>query len=75
MLTKRLTGRAINPHLFRAMGATLLAEDAPDDVFAAADLLSHKHRATTERHYIRARNLKANQRVAGLVSKAKKRAG
>lgn len=73
-LTKRLTGRAINPHMFRAIGATALAEESPDDLFAAADLLTHKHPSTTERYYIRARNLGASRRVAGLVSEAKKRA-
>ena len=73
-LTKRLTGRAINPHLLRSMGATLLAEDAPDDAFAAADLLTHKHLSTTERHYIRARNLEASRRVNALISKVRKKA-
>ncbi|WP_186421359.1 site-specific integrase [Bosea sp. CS1GBMeth4] len=72
-LTARLTGRPINPHLFRSMGATLLAEDAPDDIFAAADLLTHKHRSTTERHYIRAKNLKASRRVGVLLDKARDR--
>lgn len=73
-LTKRLTGRAVNPHMFRAMGATVLAEESPDDLFAAADLLTHKHLSTTERYYIRARTLSASRRVEGLISEAKKRA-
>jgi hypothetical protein len=30
--TKRLFGRAINPHLFRDCVATFVAEDAPDQV-------------------------------------------
>ena len=69
-LTKCLTGQAINPHMFRSMGATLLAEDAPDAEFAAADLLTHKHPSTTKRHYIKARSLRASRRVAALVRKS-----
>lgn len=73
-LTERLTGRPINPHQFRAIGATNLAEDAPDDEYAAADLLSHRHRSTTERYYIRARSLRASQRIDALLTSPKQKA-
>lgn len=72
-LTERLAGRPINPHLFRAIGATYLAEDAPDDEYAAANLLSHRHRSTTERYYIRARSLRASRRVDALLTKSKQK--
>lgn len=67
-LTKRLTGSSINPHMFRAMGATLLADHGPEDLYAAADLLSHLHLSTTDRYYIRSRNLAASRRVDALLT-------
>ncbi|KRE16787.1 hypothetical protein ASE66_09240 [Bosea sp. Root483D1] len=72
--TKRLTGSSINPHMFRAMGATLLADDAPEDLYAAADLLSHLHMSTTDRYYIRSRNLAASRRVDALLTQIGKAA-
>lgn len=73
-LTERLTGQPINPHQFRAIGATYLAEDAPDDEYAAANLLSHRHRSTTERYYVRARSVRASQRIDALLTKPNKKA-
>lgn len=73
-LTERLTGSPINPHMFRTMGATLLADEAPEDLLAAADLLSHLHLSTTDRYYIRSRNLAASRRVDALLTRIGKAA-
>lgn len=73
-LTQRLTGRRINPHQFRAIAATYLAEDASDDEYAAASLLSHRHLSTTKRYYIRASTLRASRRVDALLNQPKKKA-
>lgn len=73
-LTERLTGRPMNPHQFRAIGATYLAEDAPDDEYAAANLLSHRHLSTTKRYYIRANTLRSSRRVDALLNQSKKKA-
>ncbi len=70
-LTQRLTGRSINPHQFRAIGASYLAEDAPDDEYAAANLLSHRHLSTTKRYYIRANTLRASRRVDAALNRPK----
>ncbi|MCU4179694.1 tyrosine-type recombinase/integrase [Bosea sp. BH3] len=73
-VTQRLTGRPINPHQFRAMGATHLAEDAPDDEYAAANLLLHRHLSTTKRYYIRANTLRASRRIDALLNPPRKKA-
>jgi integrase len=56
------------------MSATYLAEDAPDDEYAAANLLSHRHLSTTKRYYIRANTLRASRRVDALLNQSKKKA-
>lgn len=71
-LTQRLIGRRVNPHQFRAMGATQLAEHAPDDEYAAANLLSHRHLSTTKRYYIRASTLHASRRIDAVLNRTKR---
>lgn len=66
MVSERLLGVAINPHLLRDCAATSLSTDSPAAALSAAGLLGHRSFATTERHYIR-----ANQLDAGRVINAK----
>jgi len=63
LVTDRLLGVAINPHSFRACVATSLAERSSTDARLAAPLLGHRYFATTERHYIRARQLEATRSI------------
>lgn len=63
LVTGRLFGTAINPHLFRACAATTLAESAPEAVRLAAPLLGHRYFQTTERHYLKAGQLLASRRT------------
>ncbi len=65
--TERLLGVSINPHLFRDCAATSLALASTSDALAAAALLGHRDFATTERHYIRARQIDANRRITGVL--------
>jgi integrase len=62
-VTDHLLGVKINPHSFRACAATSLADRSPADARLAAPLLGHRYFATTERHYIRARQLEASRKV------------
>lgn len=61
--SKRLFGVAINPHAFRAIAATYLAETSVSDVYHASRLLGHRDLKTTEVHYIRASQLTASRKV------------
>ena len=63
LVTDRLLGVKINPHSFRACAATSLANRSSADARLAAPLLGHRYFATTERHYIRARQLEASRKV------------
>ncbi len=65
--TERLLGVAINPHQFRDCAATSLAMASTSDALAAAALLGHRDFATTERHYIQARQIDANRRVTRVL--------
>ena len=65
----RLFGTALNPHAFRSLAATLLAETSPEDARHARPLLGHRQAKTTEQHYIRASQLEAGRRVAEAVQK------
>ena len=70
-LTKRLFGRAINPHLLRDCAATTLAVEAPEIVKAARPLLGHRHAETTERYYIQADQLTASRRLNDILADLK----
>ena len=52
--TRAHFGWHVNCHLFRDCAATSLAEDNPEHVRIAADLLGHRSFATTRRYYIAA---------------------
>ncbi len=66
-LTKRLFGRAINPHLLRDCAATTLAIEAPEIVRAARPLLGHRYAGTTEKYYIQADQLTASRRINAIL--------
>jgi integrase/recombinase XerD len=50
LVSKRLLGVAINPHLLRDCAATSLSTVSPAAALSAAALLGHQSFATTERH-------------------------
>ena len=62
--SRRLFGTALNPHAFRSLAATLLAETSPEDALHARPLLGHRQPQTTEKHYVRASQLSAARKVA-----------
>jgi integrase len=65
--TQRLFGVDINPHTFRTIVATWLAEQSARDALFARPLLGHRSPATTERHYIRASKIEASRRVSDAI--------
>ena len=65
--TRERFGHHVNCHLFRDCAATSLAEDNPEHVRIAADLLGHRSFATTQRYYIAAGQRRALQRVQGTI--------
>ncbi len=66
--TQRLFGVDINPHSFRKIAATWLAEQSARDALFARPLLGHRNPATTERHYIRASQFEASRRVSDAIA-------
>ena len=66
--SQALFGVGINPHAFRTIGATFLAEHAIDAPTLAAALLGHGDLRTTEAHYIRASQLAAGRTVAAILA-------
>lgn len=61
--TKRLFGAPINPHTFRSIAATMLAEASPNDALRARPLLGHASLETTEAHYINACQIQASNKT------------
>lgn len=70
-LTRRLFGRALNPHLFRDCAASSLANESPEMARAAAALLGHRHLSTTERFYIQADRIAASRRLNRLLEEVR----
>ena len=66
--TQRLLGTSINPHLFRSCAATTLIEEAPEAARHVGPLLGHRDFRTTERHYVKARQIEASRRVNDMLS-------
>ena len=62
LLTKKLIGKRVNPHLFRDCVATCIAEHAPDEVKIIVAILGHSSLETGERHYNHAGMLIAHKR-------------
>jgi integrase len=50
--TRERFGQHVNVHLFRDCAATSLADEHPDHMKVAADLLGHRSFATTQKYYI-----------------------
>lgn len=71
--TRELFGVAINPHAFRSIAATFLAENSPEDALHARALLGHRQPETTERYYIRASQLEAGRKVSTALGAIRKR--
>ncbi len=65
--TRELFGVAINPHAFRTIAATFLAESSPTDALYARPLLGHRQQQTTERYYIRASQIDAARTVSAAL--------
>ena len=63
LVTKRLFGTPINPHLFRSCAATSLVHAAPEKARQAALLLGHRYFKTTEEHYVKACQIVASHKV------------
>ncbi len=63
-LSQELFDAPLCPHEFRSLAATALAESSPEDALYARPLLGHRRPETTEKHYIRASQLKASRQVA-----------
>ncbi len=62
--SRELFGEPINPHAFRSIAATFLAESSPEDALYARPLLGHRQPETTERYYIRASQIDAARTVS-----------
>ncbi len=62
--SRELFGEPINPHAFRSIAATFLAEASPEDALYARPLLGHRQPETTERYYIRASQIDAARTVS-----------
>jgi integrase len=60
-LSKKLLGVDINPHLFRDIAATDIAEFEPEGIFTAAAVLGHRNPKTTGDYYVRANRLGASR--------------
>ena len=71
LVTKRLLGVAMNPHLMRDCVATSLSTESPAMARAAAAILGHRSFATTERYYIRANQLEASRIMNTTLSSIK----
>jgi integrase len=68
LVSERLLGVAINPHLLRDCAATSLATVSPAAALSAAALLGHRSFATTERYYIRANQLDAGRAINAILA-------
>ena len=68
---ERLLGAPINPHLFRDCAATSLSLVSTAPARSAAPLLGHRFFSTTERHYVRARQLDASRAMTSALDSMK----
>ena len=66
--TEAAFGVTINPHLFRDIAVTTIADEMPENIGITAPLLGHINPKTTEEHYIHANQLRACRRYATSVS-------
>ena len=73
LVTPRLLGVRINPHLLRDCAATSLSTESPDVVLSAAALLGQRNFATTEKYYIRANRLEASRKLNAILHSIRNR--
>jgi integrase/recombinase XerD len=71
LVTKRLLGVMINPHLLRDCAATSLSTESPAVARSAATILGHRSFSTTERYYVRAKQLEASRTMNTTLSAIK----
>lgn len=64
MKSQALFGVPINPHTYRTIIATFLADCSPEDALRARPLLGHRRMDTTETYYVRALQIEANRAVS-----------
>jgi integrase len=65
--TRARFGHHVNAHLFRDCVASSVADDDPENVRIAADLLGHRSFQTTQRYYITANQRAALRRIADVI--------
>ncbi len=70
--TRKVFGKAINPHRFRHIGATTIVVGAPEKIEAARAFLSHSNSATTQDHYIIGQSLAASRQHAALIARLRR---
>lgn len=72
--TRARFGHEVNCHLFRDCMASSVADDDPEDVRIAADLLGHRSLQTTQRHYITANQRAALRRITDIIRERRRAA-
>lgn len=71
--TRRIFGRAINPHRFRHIGATSTVIGKPEDLDAARALLTHRTSTTTDEYYVDiAKSISASRQHGALIAKLRR---
>lgn len=68
LVTRRLFGKPINPHLLRDCAATSLSTVSPAAALSAAPLLGHRYFSSTERYYVRADRLAASRALNAILA-------
>ncbi len=66
--TEAAFGVAINPHLFRDIAVTSVADEIPENIGITGPMLGHINPKTTEDHYLHASQLIAGRRYASSVA-------
>lgn len=66
-----LFGTPLNPHAFRSIAATALAEASPEDALYARPLLGHRQPATTEHFYVRASQIRSSRIISQALIEAR----
>ena len=67
--TKAALGFAVHPHLFRAIAATAIAREAPEDIAIARDLLTQARLQTTAQYYIRSQSVIATHQYRTILDR------
>src|SRR6266404_7489083 len=67
--TRKVFGKAINPHRYRHMGATTIVVGAPDKLDLARAFLSHSRSATTQDYYIIGQSVAASRSHSALIAR------